>query len=148
MNDDQTVPVAAPIDTDSAGRGGEQAVQSVLRIISREQGSSGTGFLHNSGNLITAEHVIRDTKSPIVILANGIGMECSVLASDPETDLAIIMPSSEVSGDCLQISDQASFNVGTQVSTWGFPGGYNGALPMLSVGYLSAMTGQKNLQVK
>lgn len=29
-----------------------------------------------------------------------------------------------------------------QVSTWGFPGGYRGVIPMLSVGYLSGMDGR------
>ncbi|MGB6325632.1 MAG: hypothetical protein WBG11_07620, partial [Methylocella sp.] len=39
------LPVSAPIDSDSAGRGGIVAVQSVLRIICTQSNSSGTGFL-------------------------------------------------------------------------------------------------------
>jgi hypothetical protein len=33
--------------------------------------------------------------------------------------------------------------IGTQVSTWGFPGGYNGLSPMLSVGYLAGTDAYK-----
>lgn len=33
--------------------------------------------------------------------------------------------------------------VGSQVSTWGFPGGYRGRSPLLSVGYLAGMDGRK-----
>jgi hypothetical protein len=44
------VQVAAPIDTDSAGRAGDIATHSVVRLICQAQNSMGTGFLHKSGN--------------------------------------------------------------------------------------------------
>jgi hypothetical protein len=56
--DDLTnIPVAAPIDTDSAGRSGDIAIHTVVHLICVEQNSMGTGFLHKSGNIITADHV-------------------------------------------------------------------------------------------
>lgn len=146
MND-YSIPVAAPVDTDSAGKGGDKALQSVFRIISRELMATGTGFLHKSGNLITAEHVVRNTPSPIVVLADGRQFEATVLASDTDLDLAILAPKAALamalSGNPLPISTSNNFSIGTQVSTWGFPGGYGGPLPMLSVGVLSAVTAEK-----
>lgn len=141
MASTQTIPVAAPIDSDSAGRGGIEAMQSVFRIISRDFNTSGTGFLHKSGHIITAEHVVRDTPVPVIVFANGSYIEASVVGTDTDLDLAVISPNSTVSGPTLEISAATQFSVGTQVSTWGFAGGYGGALPMLSVGYLSGMTG-------
>lgn len=135
----QTLPVAAPIDTDSAGRGGEKALHSVFRVISRELNSSGTGFLHKSGKIVTAEHVVRNTAAPLIVFPDGSAIESTVIGVDAETDIAILNPKRAISGPALTISAQSEFSVGTQVSTWGFPGGYRGALPMLSVGYLSAM---------
>lgn len=143
MNDDQAIPVAAPIDSDSAGKGGVAALQSVFRVISRDLGSSGTGFLHKSGLVLTAEHVVRATAAPLIVFSNGGALETEILSADPDTDLAILKPKSPIRGTALPISTKNDLAVGAQVSTWGFPGGYNGALPMLSVGYLSGMTGFK-----
>jgi serine protease Do len=143
MSNGHSIPVSAPVDTDSAGRGGEQAIQSVFRVICRDTNSSGTCFLHISGNLITAEHVIRGSKNPEIVLSNGNLIASSVTASNLDLDLAVLKPVTSINGQALKISSQTDFAIGTQVSTWGFPGGYGGSIPMLSVGYLSAMTGFK-----
>jgi hypothetical protein len=39
----------------------------------------------------------------------------------------------------LPISTRKELAIGTQVSTWGFPGGYTGYAPILGVGYLSGV---------
>jgi hypothetical protein len=39
-------------------------------------------------------------------------------------------------------------SIGSQVSTWGFPSGYNGTRPMLSVGYLSGIDAVKSKKGK
>lgn len=140
MEQSQTIPVAAPVDTDSAGRGGNEALQSVFRIVSPATRSSGTGFLHKSGHLITAEHVIRDTPQPFIVLADGTTVPSKITAMDWDTDLALLEPSKPISGPSLSVSSKTDLAVGAHVSTWGFPGGYIGALPILSVGYLSGVT--------
>ena len=136
MNDpNQHIPVAAPIDTDSAGKGGDKAMQSVLRVICHQQNSSGTGFLHQSGKIITAEHVVRGCKDPLLILPTGVQIKTSVIVVvDNNHDLAILEPETPISADSLVISGATSLAVGTQVSTWGFPGGYTGLSSMLSIG--------------
>lgn len=145
MNDpSQHIPVAAPIDTDSAGKGGDKAMQSVLRVICHQQNSSGTGFLHQSGKIITAEHVVRGCKDPLLILPTGVQIKTSVIVVvDNNHDLAILEPETPISADSLVISGATSLAVGTQVSTWGFPGGYTGLSSMLSIGYLAGVDSHK-----
>src|SRR6266446_288068 len=135
------VPVAEPIYTYSAGRGGNIAVQSVVRVICVQENSAGTGFLHNSGNIITAEHVVHGCIQPTIILPDGSQSVTTLIASDQENDLALLKPASPINATSLQIAVNGNFAVGTQVSTWGFPGGYSGLLPMLSVGYLAGIDG-------
>jgi S1-C subfamily serine protease len=138
---EQTIAVSAPITTDSAGHGGSQALSSVFRIVCPDTNSSGTGFLHKSGKVLTAEHVSRGSKQVHVRFANGGATRCTIQASDADLDLAILEPSSPILATSLQISNAGSFSIGAQVTTWGFPGGYPGPNPMLSVGYLGSLLG-------
>lgn len=137
------VPISAPIDTDSAAKGGDVAISSVFRIICRAKNSMGTGFLHKSGNIITAAHVVKSCPEPEVMLSTGAIASSRVVASDDDLDIAVIVPTFPIDASALTISSKSDFKVGHQVSTWGFPGGYNGLLPMLSVGYLSGMQAVK-----
>jgi hypothetical protein len=139
-SDDLTnIPVVAPIDTDSAGRGGDIATHSVVRLICVAQNLTGTGFLHKSGNIITADHVVRGCQQPEVILPNGMRGTVTTLVTDQDHDLALVKPTNPIAATPLQIATQNDFKVGTQVSTWGFPAGYFGLSPMLSVGYLAGI---------
>jgi S1-C subfamily serine protease len=133
------VPVAAPIDSDSAGHGGEIATHAVVRVICVEQNSMGTGFLHKSGKIITADHVVRGCPHLLSILPDGSRSELALLASDQDHDLAIVQPNTAISATPLPISVKHDLKIGTQVSTWGYPGGYFGLSPMLSVGYLAGV---------
>jgi S1-C subfamily serine protease len=133
------VPVSAPIDTESAGRGGNIAINAVVRLICRENNTSGTGFLHRSGNIITADHVVRDCKNPEFVLPNGALAPAATIASDQDHDLAMLKPSAPLSAKPFSLATKKDFKVGTQVSTWGYPGGYYGLSPLLSVGYLSGI---------
>ena len=147
--DDLTnIPVAAPIDSDSAGRGGAVAIQSVLRIICVQQNSAGTGFLHKSGNILTADHVVRGCPKPIIALPNGSQVEATIMAADQDYDLALLKPNTPITAPPLPISAKNDLTIGTQVSTWGFPGGYFGISPMLSVGYLAGIDGLKTASGK
>ena len=137
--DETRVPVSAPIDTDSAGKGGDTAINAVVRLICQEKNTSGTGFLHKSGNIITADHVVRDCKNPEFVLPNGALSPASTIASDQDHDLAMLKPSVPLSAKPLSLAPKTDFKVGSQVSTWGYPGGYYGLSPLLSVGYLSGI---------
>jgi S1-C subfamily serine protease len=136
--DDLTnIPVAAPIDTDSAGRGGDIASHSVVRLICVDQNSMGTGFLHKSGNIITADHVVRGCTGLEIILPTGARSTATITATDRDHDLALVKPGTQITEQALTIAPHNEFKIGTNVSTWGFPGGYFGLSPMLSVGYLA-----------
>lgn len=147
MNDLISLPVAAAVDTDTLGRGGDIAIQSVFRIIDRHADSMGTGFLHKSGNIITAEHVVPSGLKPIVLLSDGSQFKARIIASDKDLDVAVLAPTGAFPGPTLlpplKIAKSSSINIGTQVSTWGFPGGYPGVNPMLSAGVLSAVIRQQ-----
>lgn len=131
--------MAAPIDSDSAGRGGAVATQACMRVICHTTNSVGTGFLHKSGRVITAEHVVRGCTAPELLLANLTTVKAKVVAVDNVLDLAILEPEISISAPSMTLSGGSNFAVGAHVSTWGYPGGYQGAAPMLSAGYLAAM---------
>lgn len=137
------VPVKAPINTESAAKGGAIAIKSVFRIICAAQDSMGTGFLHKSGNVLTAAHVVKNCQSPKIMRDDGSLASARVIASDSDIDIAIISPTFPIEEPALTVSNKSDFRVGTQVSTWGYPGGYTGLSPMLSVGYISGLQGVK-----
>jgi S1-C subfamily serine protease len=141
------IPVAAPIDTDSAGKGGDIAQVSVVRVICPKDNSSGTGFLHKSGHIITAHHVIAGCSDILLVDSKAVQTKASLLAGNQDLDLAILSTETPIKEKALPISarDGKQLAVGTQVSTWGFPGGYLGLVPILSVGYLS---GQQAFKTK
>ena len=55
----------------------------------------------------------------------------------PVVDLALLTPAQDIKAPALAISESDRHIVGSQVSTWGYPAGYNGLAPLLSSGYLS-----------
>ncbi len=137
------IAVSAPIDTQSAGKNGDVAEYSVFRILCRSQHTMGTGFLHKSGNVITAAHVVKNCPEPELLLGDRPSSSSRVIAADSDLDIAIIAPTFPIEAKALSLSTKTDLKIGTQVSTWGFPWGYNGSKPMLSVGYVSGIQGVK-----
>jgi S1-C subfamily serine protease len=137
------IPVAAPIDSDSAGRGGAVAINAVMRVVCQQTNSVGTGFLHKSGFVITAEHVVRGCPNPALVPSSLAAVPATVKAVDPALDLAILAPATPIAAAPLPLSSGSQFSIGAHVSTWGYPGGYGGAAPMLSAGYLAALDGRQ-----
>jgi S1-C subfamily serine protease len=139
--ENNAVPVSAPLGDEAAAKNGSVAILAVFRILCREHNSLGTGFLHKSGNVITASHVVNNCKLPSIIITDGREIPASVKAEDDNLDVAIVSPSQKIDAQPLLISTaaQPDIRVGLEVSTWGFPGGYFGLSPMLSVGYMSGI---------
>ena len=125
--------------TISSGQYGIVAAQSVLRVICLPTSYGGTGFLHKSGIIITAAHVVEGCKSNDLLLVLPSGKKINVVTVKFNTrlDLAILEPRERILAPTLSISTVNKIDVGTQVATWGFPAGYNGPIPLLSVGYLA-----------
>jgi S1-C subfamily serine protease len=131
-----------PLVTDKtvlAGKAAELAIPSVLRVVNIINNTAGTGFAHKSGVIITAEHVISSSKDEDIILILYSGQKVKIKSSvkDQNRDLAILYPESEVKVPTLSISEKSSLSIGDNVAAWGFPSGYHGLKPLLTVGYLS-----------
>lgn len=132
------LPVSTQWILDAAGETGRAAVKSVLMIVCPKTSSKGTGFVLRNGLVVTNEHVVRDCSATEIHAQSPLGAQVSFddVRMDGQRDLAILQTSGEV-GDGLVLDLSADFDVGTTVTTWGFPLGYNGPAPLLSVGYLA-----------
>lgn len=121
------------------------AGNSVFRLQCVDADRLGTAFLHKSGKLISAAHVVKDCKTLSVFLPSGEPLPATTIAIDQDLDLALIEPSSPIAMAALPIETDTRrpLFAGMQVSTWGFPAGYTGIRPMLSVGHLSSVQAEK-----
>jgi S1-C subfamily serine protease len=135
------IPVSAPVTTELAGKTAPIAQSSVFRIIDIGSGMGGTGFLHKSGRIITAAHVVSNPKiSEIkIVRSNRTVIEVRSIEKDIDLDLAVIDPAVTISEKTLPIHSTTTAPAGMQVSTWGFPEGYRSFVPLLTVGYVSGI---------
>jgi S1-C subfamily serine protease len=135
------VPVAAPMTTDLAGKSGNIAVKSVLRILCPSKNRSGTGFLHKSGGIITAAYVVEGctNNEVLVVSVHGKIIHVSDIKIDEDLDLFLLTLVESLKATALSISQNDKTSIGAQVSTWGFPSGYSGRASLLSSGYISGI---------
>jgi S1-C subfamily serine protease len=117
------------------------AMPSVFRILIPAKNRSGTAFLHKSGGVITASHVIEGCSCQEVTLISSRGEKFGVkkFVSDQNHDLALITPDVKTNAPSLQLSSTDKFAIGLQVSLWGYPAGYKGQKPLFMSGYLSGL---------
>ena len=117
------------------------AIPSVFRILIPAKNRSGTAFLHKSGKMITASHVIEGCASQEVMLISGRGEKFGVkrMVADQDRDLALVTPDGKMNAPSLQLSSTDKFAIGLQVSSWGYPAGYKGQKPLFMSGYLSGI---------
>ncbi len=135
-----SVPLGAPLSTDAAGVQGLQARISVMRVQCLAPPGEGTGFLHRSGAVITAAHVIEGCSldSLRLLPSSGVPQAVARVRANPDVDLALVFPSTPISGTPLQIAgSRTEPTLGSQVTTWGFPSPYTGLNPLLTVGYFA-----------
>lgn len=135
------IPASAPMTTDLAGKSGTVAAHSVLRVSVPSKNKGGTAFLHKSGKVITAAHIVKDCSSTDVFLIDSQGQRKDVtkIVSDNDYDLALLTPKTVLKRASLPINASNKLSIGAQVTTWGYPSGYKGLVPLLSVGYLSGV---------
>jgi S1-C subfamily serine protease len=133
------IPAAAPMTTELAGGSGATAFRSVFRVMCPAKQSSGTGFLHKSGKIITVSHVVSGCSAQDIVLLGFQGQLLKVrnIVADNNIDLALLTPAEDIKAPALSISENDRTVIGAQVSTWGYPAGYGGLAPLLSSGYLS-----------
>lgn len=132
------IPVSTQWTLDAVGEIGRSSMKSVYMVTCHATGSKGSGFLLENGLIVTNEHVVRGCLDSQITLTSAFGEQIRVSQSwiDSNRDLAILRPSIAQSGG-LTISREIRLNVGESVTTWGYPLGYNGPTPLLSVGYLA-----------
>jgi len=107
-----------------------------------DRAHSSTGFGHKSGLVIAVEHLVRECDVTTLRITAPVGDSTGVSAVkvDAELDLALLTPTvSDFVKVPLDITIDTSLTMGAQLSTWGFPYGYDGRIPLLSVGYLAGV---------
>ena len=119
-----SMPIASQWLLDSVGDAGREVVESVAMIVCPNAGSKGTGFLTDTGILLTNEHVVRGCAPAQLQVIDSAGNQHSVevIAVDNNRDLAALRPDRQWAAG-LRL-DPMDTKVGTQVSAWGFPLGY------------------------
>jgi S1-C subfamily serine protease len=110
----------------------------VVRIASSDLGDLGTGFIHVSGKVMTSHHVIAPAKSSLQIKIGDRAVWAKELAVDDYLDLALLEPEEQLEGG-LRIGGSKDLAVGNTLVAWGFPDGYAGSAPLLTVGYCSGL---------
>lgn len=115
-------------------------VLKVFLIYNTKQQSLGTGFLIKSGQIITNAHVVHYAQNTELTIYSPNGQHYAItkFVEDTIRDLAIITPSVQIKGG-FELGDEKSVDIGNQVYTWGYPFGYSGISPLLSVGYISGI---------
>jgi len=138
------IPISTKWTLDAAGETGRIAIDSVFMVLGNANGSKGTGFAYN-GKIITNEHVVRDNLAKDIILTSTNNEKISVsdIIVDTARDLAILTPTSEIKFN-LKLSENSNIELGNMVLTWGFPLGFDGPAPLLSVGFLAGFTEEKS----
>jgi len=136
-----SIPVSSLINNDSPGKMGTIAAQSVMRLICTKTNMGGTAFLHKSGWIITAAHVVANcpTADLLIITSDGQQLKIDSVISDTHFDLAILKPSRKIEAPSLELSNKSEIITGSLVTTWGFPSGYSNFVPLLTVGYLAGV---------
>ncbi|EJE8536058.1 trypsin-like peptidase domain-containing protein [Vibrio parahaemolyticus] len=132
------IPVSTQWTLDAAGETGRSSVESVYMIVCPATGSKGSGFLIEGGLIVTNEHVVSNCNAHQITAVSAFGepIAISQVWIDKARDLAILRPSKHLAGG-LELATSTELSVGESVVTWGYPLGYNGPAPLLSVGYLA-----------
>lgn len=135
---EDAVPTSTQWLLDAAGDTGRMAIRSVYLLFSPETQTKGTAFLTRGGFLLTNWHVVKDSQIGNLVGIGSDGQQIGFkdVVIDENRDLAALTPTKDL-GDGLRIQREDTAQVGMQVFAWGYPLGYNGPAPLLSVGYLS-----------
>jgi hypothetical protein len=120
---------------------GNLATASVFRIIDTKNSTAGSGFLHKSGWIITAAHVISDCSASdlVILLSDGSQIKVDSTIFDTHLDLGLMKPTTPIVVPSLALANTPMLPMGAMVTTWGFPVGYSSLVPLLTVGYLAGV---------
>ena len=137
----QTSQIPTSVDSalilDAAGPEQRKSLGAIYLVVCPGVGA-GTGFLLESGVIVTNAHVVGtcNQETLLAITAQNQAIHFDKVISDTSRDLALLTPKAPQQGG-LKLAVRDNPVPGTTVSTWGYPLLYNGASPLLSVGYVS-----------
>jgi S1-C subfamily serine protease len=136
-----SIPVSTRWLLDSVGETERLAVKAVYMLVCPKTQQKGTAFSLKTGLIISNWHVVEGcTAADIIgISSEGHQIHFNRLISDQNRDLVALMPQNNLTGG-LGIVEEGDIQVGTQVTTWGYPLGYNGPAPLLTIGFLSGFS--------
>lgn len=130
--------VDAKMVLDAAGPKQRTALSAILLIVCPTVGA-GTGFYIKQGFVVTNAHVVGNCNKDSLfgILNSNEKVTFSKIVIDNRRDLALLIPINRLQAIGLELYKGSDPLPGETVSTWGYPLLYNGATPLLSVGYIS-----------
>jgi S1-C subfamily serine protease len=133
-----SVPISTKWLLDAAGPTVRSAVTSLYMIVGQTTQEKGSAFLLDNGWLVTNHHVVKNNAAQSLTATSSLGKQAKIkrIISDPIADLALLEPDQKLSGG-LSLGNSDKLPVGVSLSAWGYPLGYNGPAPLLSVGYLA-----------
>ena len=122
---------------DAAGPEQRRSLGAIYLIVCPAKGA-GTGFLLDSGVVVTNAHVVGTCSETDLIGISAANQRLSFtkVVTDQLRDLAVLVPDHSL-GRGFRLAARDNPVPGTTVSTWGYPLLYNGVSPLLSVGYVS-----------
>ncbi|MFN0167838.1 MAG: serine protease [Bryobacteraceae bacterium] len=138
------VPVATQWTLDAAGATQRNSIKSVYMMVCPATQKKGTGFLIESGAVVTNEHVVHGCTAANMEAYPSTGGKVlfSDIAVDADRDLAVLRPKERLTGG-LALGSETALNLGQSVTTWGYPLIYSGPAPILSVGYAAGFNAAK-----
>ena len=145
----ESLPISTQWLLDSIGETSRSAINAVYLVVCPNTQNKGTGFVLKSGLLVTNWHVVEHCKAEDVVAISSKGKQhfFNRLIVDQHRDLALLEPSTPLHGG-LSIRHRFDIGIGAQVSTWGYPLGYDGPAPVLTMGYLSGFVSREAPSVK
>jgi S1-C subfamily serine protease len=123
---------------DAAGPLQRKSVKAIYLVVCPNSNAAGTGFLLDSGVMVTNAHVVGPCQEDTLfaLSATNERIQFTKIIADRMRDLALILPRDRLTGG-FRLSVKDNPEPGTTVSTWGFPFVYNKTSPLLSVGYVA-----------
>lgn len=134
----ENVPISTRWLLDSVSDTGLSMVKAVYMLVCPKTQQKGTAFLLETGSMISNWHVVKGSTANdlVAISSEGEQIYFDNITTDQNRDLVALKPRQTLTGG-LSVQEEGNIKVGTQVATWGYPLGYNGPAPLLTVGYLS-----------
>jgi S1-C subfamily serine protease len=119
-------------------------MRSILLLVCPRTGSKGTAFVLKSGCVVTAAHVVEGSRPRDIVGIDAMGghVAFSRVVADGGIDVALLRPTHEVPGE-LELAPDRGPDIGSTVWAWGFPFGYVGPTPLVSVGYIAGYSARR-----